>query len=125
MKRLKKTLFEGRRNHLQVLSDILELCVRRPQAKTYILRNTNTSFKLLEQYLLQLQASNLLELEFETKKYYTTQKGGKFIDMWATLRRMLYPQELNVIMPTKKYENTPRLLMMKRTLKSENTLKIR
>ena len=92
MKRLKKTLiFENRRNHLQVLSDILELCGT-PQAKTCILRTTNTSFKLLENYLLQLQTSGLLELQGKPKRYMTTMDGQKFIDTWEYLKRMLYPE---------------------------------
>ena len=99
---LKRTLiFENRRNHLQVLYDILELC-KMPQAKTYILRNTNTSFKLLESYLLQLQTSDFLELQPKTKKYLTTKEGQKFIDAWIMLKTMLYPQEVPVLSRNKK-----------------------
>lgn len=90
---LKRALiFEARRNHLEVLSEILELC-RLPQAKTCILRNTNTSFKLLECYLLQLQTSGLLELEAQTRRYNTTLQGQRFIETWVYLKAMLYPQE--------------------------------
>ncbi len=99
---LKRTLiFENRRNHLQVLYDILELC-KMPQAKTYILRNTNTSFKLLESYLLQLQTSDFLELQPKIKKYVTTEEGQKFIDAWIMLKTMLYPQEVPVLSRNKK-----------------------
>lgn len=102
MERLKRALiFENRRNHLQVLYDILELC-KMPQAKTYILRNTNTSFKLLESYLLQLQTSDLLELQPKTKKYLTTKEGQKFIEAWIKLKTMLYPQEIPVLTKNKK-----------------------
>jgi len=48
-----------------------------PQAKTYILRKTNTNFKLLESYLLQLQTSGLLEMQPETKRYFTTKEGAR------------------------------------------------
>ena len=98
MERLKRVLiFENRRNHLQVLSDILELC-RTPKAKTYILRNTNTSFKLLEMYLLQLQTSFMLELQPRTKRYLTTKEGQKFISAWINLKTMLYSQEVPFVM---------------------------
>lgn len=102
MNRLKRALiFESRRNHFQVLSDILELC-RAPQAKTCILRTTNTSFKLLETYLLQLQTSGLLELQAKTRKYLTTLQGQRFIEAWNYLKELIYPQE--PLMPqTKKY----------------------
>ncbi len=99
---MKRTLiFENRRNHLQVLYDILELC-EMPQAKTRILRNTNTSFKLLESYLLQLQTSDFLELQPKIKKYVTTEEGQKFIDAWIMLKTMLYPQEVPVLSRNKK-----------------------
>ena len=102
MERLKRVLiFESRRNHLQVLSDILELC-RTPQAKTRILRNTNTSFKLLVSYLLQLQTSDLLELQPKTKKYFTTKEGQKFIEAWIKLKTILYPQEFPTLTRNKK-----------------------
>ena len=103
MKRLKRTLiFENRRNHLQVLYDILELC-EMPQAKTRILRTTNTSFKLLESYLLQLQESSLLERQPGTKKYITTKEGQKFSQAWINLTAMLYPQEAPILIKTKKH----------------------
>jgi predicted transcriptional regulator len=114
--RLKKALiFEGRRNHLQVLCDILQLCVRGPQAKTYILRNTNTSFKLLELYLLQLQASNLLTYQYKERKYYTTDEGRLFIEMWQRIRRLLNPQEPPYLASKNKPLN-PQLVMKEHNL---------
>ena len=102
VERLKRALiFECRRNHLKVLSDILELC-RTPHAKTYILHSTNTSFKLLKTYLLQLQTSCLLERLPQTKKYQTTDKGRRFVDLWLNLEAMLYPQELPIVMKNSK-----------------------
>ena len=100
--RLKKvSIFESRRNQLQILSDILELC-KMPQAKTYILRNTNTNFKLLESYLLQLQTSYLLETQRETQKYFTTKEGQEFIETWIKLKTILYPQKFPFLTKNKK-----------------------
>ncbi len=98
----KALIFENRRNHLQVLSDILELC-RMPQAKTCILRSTNTSFKLLEMYLLQLRTSGLLELQEKTTKYITTEEGQRFIQEWVNLKSMLYPQATPMLTQNKKH----------------------
>ena len=64
-----------------------------PQAKTCILRSTNTSFKLLEMYLLQLQTAGLLELQSKPKRYTTTSAGEKFVETWAYLRTLLYPEQ--------------------------------
>ncbi|MGD6850936.1 MAG: winged helix-turn-helix domain-containing protein [Candidatus Bathyarchaeia archaeon] len=109
-------IFEGRRNHLQVLYDILQLCVKEPQAKTYILRNTNTSFKLLELYLLQLQASNLLLYQYKERKYSTTDEGRLFIEMWQKIRRLLNPQEPAYPISKNKLLNPP-LVMREHNLR--------
>jgi predicted transcriptional regulator len=94
--RLKKNcIFENRRNHYQVLVDILELC-EVPQAKTCVLRKTNTTFKLLENYLLQLQSAGLLEAKEETKKYSTTKEGHKFIRAWFNLNSLINPNQPNI-----------------------------
>ncbi len=73
-----------------------------PQAKTCILRSTNTSFKLLEMYLLQLQTSGLLELQEKTRKYTTTNEGQRFIETWVYLKTMVYPQAVPVLTHNKK-----------------------
>lgn len=73
-----------------------------PQAKTHILRNTNTNFKLLESYLLQLQTSYLLEMQPETQKYFTTKEGQEFIETWIKLKSMIYPQEFPFLTKNKK-----------------------
>jgi len=84
-----------RRDHLEVLHDILELC-EIPRTKTSILHSSNTCFTLLESYLLKLQKSNLLELEPETKKYFTTQEGEKFIAGLLYLKSLLQSEEHRV-----------------------------
>jgi len=73
-----------------------------PQVKTAILRNTNTNFKLLESYLLQLQTSYLLEMQPETKRYSTTKEGQKYITAWIKIKTMLYPQQAPIITKTGK-----------------------
>ena len=96
-----KKVSKCRRNHIEILSDILELC-KTPQTKTNILHSTNTSFALLESYLLKLQMSSLLGLESETKRYFTTEEGQKFIEAWLYLKSMLYPDEFPMLMKNKK-----------------------
>ena len=88
-------IFENRRNHYQVLVDILELC-EEPQAKTCVLRKTNTTFKLLESYLLQLQSAGLLEEKSGPKKYVTTKEGHKFIRAWFNFNSLINPNRPNI-----------------------------
>ena len=93
-----------RRNHLQVLSEILELC-ETPRAKTYVLRESNTSFKLLEAYLLKLQTSGLIELQPQTRRYITTEEGQRFIESWINITAMLEPQEQIISTKSKRYRS--------------------
>ncbi len=81
-----------RRSREQVLVDILKLC-KIPQPKTHILNNTNTNFKLLQGYLLEMQAAQLIERHEENKKYSTTEKGRSFIKTWAKLQQMINTQQ--------------------------------
>jgi predicted transcriptional regulator len=76
----------ARRNGLQILADILELC-EIPQPKTRILRDTNTNFKLLEEYLVKLQAAGLIVKRRGI--YLTTAKGKDFVHSWVGLQDML------------------------------------
>jgi len=94
-------IFDVRRNHLQILSDILSFC-KTPQPKTHILYRSNTNSKLLENYLTQLQVSRLLELSQETKRYITTPKGTEFVETWLKLQEMINPQKNLVVIRARK-----------------------
>lgn len=92
--------FDSRRNQLQILSDILEFC-KMPQPKTRILHMTNTNFKQLERYLLQLQVSGLVEKSLGME-FSTTSKGAEFLETWATLQIMLMPEQESATVKTRK-----------------------
>jgi predicted transcriptional regulator len=85
-------IVDTRRNYLQILSDILEFC-KTPQSKTRILHVTNTNFKQLERYLLQLQTSGLVEKR-QGIEFSTTKKGTEFIETWAKLLETLRPENI-------------------------------
>ncbi len=93
--------YEGRRDHLQILIDILELC-ETPNAKTQILHSVNTNFKLLETYLLQLHDAQLIEKNITTQKYSATKKGLKFIKDWKALQTMIKPTQTAITVNTRK-----------------------
>jgi predicted transcriptional regulator len=93
---------ETRRDHLQILVEILELC-KAPNPKTQILHNVNTNFRLLESYLLQLKAAQLIEKDPTTNKYTTTRKGLKFNKNWKALRAMMEPRQIALTVKTRKY----------------------
>jgi predicted transcriptional regulator len=85
--------FGFRRSHEQVLVDILRIC-ETPKHKTHVLHNTNTNFKLLQSYLLQLQAAQLIEIVPEKTRYATTKKGLKYLKTWTQLKQMMRPLQI-------------------------------
>jgi predicted transcriptional regulator len=93
--------YEARRDHLQILEDILELC-KTPTPKTQILHTVNTNFKLLEAYLLQLKAAELIEKNTTSCKYSTTKKGLIFIKHWKVLQTIMKPKQIASTVQTKK-----------------------
>jgi predicted transcriptional regulator len=95
-------IYDVRRNHLQILADILSFC-KTPQPKTRILYRTNTNSKLLDNYLMQLRISSLLETAPNVKKYSTTEKGTEFLETWTKLQEMMEPQKAFAIIKTKTY----------------------
>jgi predicted transcriptional regulator len=104
-------LNDARRNNLQILSDILEFC-KIPQPKTRILHVTNTNFKQLERYLLQLQESGLVQ-KLERLEFSTTEKGIIFIETWTKLREILTPKNVKPTVKTKKKKiNNTELLVI-------------
>jgi predicted transcriptional regulator len=89
----------ARRNGLQILADILEFC-EIPQPKTRILRDTNTNFKLLEKYLVELKTAGLIAERLGI--YLTTAKGKGFVESWIGLQDMLRREETPRIVRTRK-----------------------
>jgi predicted transcriptional regulator len=81
--------------------EILELC-KAPNPKTQILHSVNTNFKLLESYLLQLKAAQLIEKNLITNKYLTTKKGLKFNKNWKALQTMMEPRQMALTVKTRK-----------------------
>jgi predicted transcriptional regulator len=76
-----------KRDRVEIMAEILSLCSK-PQAKTQVMYGTNLSWRMLQHYLSQLQALNLLEIHKESK-YMTTQRGKKFVKKWKELQELL------------------------------------
>ena len=81
-------IFMGQRNNLEIMAEILSLC-KKPRIKTNVMYGTNLSFRMLQKYLSQLQASGHLEVHHSATKYVTTQKGLRFLEKWRELVELL------------------------------------
>jgi predicted transcriptional regulator len=83
----------AKRFRLEIMAEILSLC-KRPQAKTRVMYRTNLSWQMLQECLSELQLLGLLEVHDDANKYATTRKGLEFVEKWAELVELLYPDAL-------------------------------
>jgi predicted transcriptional regulator len=78
-----------RRNRLEIMVEILDLC-RSPRNKTRIMYQANLSWKLVQEYLSELKSRSLLEIHNSPFRYATTEKGLRFVERWKNLDSMLH-----------------------------------
>jgi predicted transcriptional regulator len=83
---------ELKRSKLQILSEILHLR-RSPQAKTRIMQKTNTSYRSLQNHLVELKKLRLIEFQSDSSKYAVTKKGLDFLEKWMKLQEILAPED--------------------------------
>ena len=68
------------RSHLELLTEILELC-REPKAKTQIMHETDITLKKLQYCLKQLMKQNMIEFHHRKKTYTTTENGLRHLQL--------------------------------------------
>ena len=78
----------AKRTNLKITAEILSFC-RKPRTKTHVMYNTNLSWRMLQNYLSQLQSLGLLEVHHSVTKYATTQKRLKLVEKWRELVALL------------------------------------
>jgi predicted transcriptional regulator len=74
-----------KRNHLQLLAEILDLC-RKPQVENRVINETKISSRLLHSCLEQLINQNMIELHYRKRTYSTTTKGLKYLQLLEVLQ---------------------------------------
>lgn len=96
--------FNRKRDRIQIIAEILSSC-RNPQTPTYIRRQTNVSYAVLQSCLLQLLARQwLMRVEHGQgqKKLVITSKGIVFLEKWVELQKLAgikTKRQLTVPMP--------------------------
>jgi predicted transcriptional regulator len=78
----------SKRDHVEIMAEILGLCSK-PKTKTHVMYGTNLSWKMLQQYLSELESRKLLENQSKTKRYVTTKRGREFVEKWKELQKLL------------------------------------
>ena len=66
------------RSHLQVVSEILNVC-REPKFKAQILEETGLSMRHLHFCLKYLLKQNLVKLHYRKRTYVTTEEGLRYL----------------------------------------------
>ncbi|UCC27586.1 MAG: hypothetical protein JSW29_05810 [Candidatus Bathyarchaeota archaeon] len=77
-----------KRTKIEIMADILSIC-RRPQNKTRLLYEANLSWSMLNRYLDQMRSLRLLEIHRSPIRYQATPKGGKFVEIWEEIGKIL------------------------------------
>jgi len=78
----------GKRNRLQILTEIVHVC-ESPLAKTHIMRKVNLCHGTVRDCLQLLQELNLVELSRGTAGYVATERGMSFLAKWDQLQDFL------------------------------------
>jgi len=83
------------RSRIDILANLLS-AARGGSLKTHLMYRANLSFVLATQYLALLCESGLicevLDEEMESKRYQTTEKGLKFLEIYGSLQTMVGPE---------------------------------
>ncbi len=89
--RKKATAFYKKRDHIQVIAEILSLS-KSPQTKSYIRRQTSISYAMLQNCIEQLLRKHWLMVEEEDcgqKKFAITEKGLVFLEKYWELQNIM------------------------------------
>jgi predicted transcriptional regulator len=76
----------SKRGRLEIMAEILYFC-NQQKGKTKIMYKTNLNYAQLKRHLKSLTSKGLLDAN--TNKYFTTQKGQHFLEIFAQLNAML------------------------------------
>ena len=76
----------SKRGRLEIMAEILFYCDQQ-KVKTKIMYKTNLNYAQLKRHLRSLTSKGLLAIHMD--KYFTTQKGHRFLEIFAQLNDML------------------------------------
>ena len=89
--------FNRKRDRIQIIAAVLSSC-RRPQTQTYIRRQTNISYDLLQSCIMELLLRHWIIQKqdgFGQKKLAITEKGLTFLEKWVELQMLVETKNLH------------------------------
>ena len=79
----------SRRNNLRIIADILRIA-KGGANKTRIVYRANLNFKLLNDYIKELERARLVEVDHSKRgEIRTTEKGAEFLNNFTNLMNMM------------------------------------
>ena len=83
------------RGRIEIIGDILEVCLDGVTRRTHIMYRGNLSYLMLREYTEELIRKSLIE-EKNSGSFITTEKGRAFLKHYERIREMLAENESNL-----------------------------
>jgi len=83
------------RGRIEIIGDILEVCLDGVTRRTHIMYRGNLSYLMLREYTEELIRKSLIE-EKNSGSFITTEKGRAFLKYYERIREMLAENESNL-----------------------------
>jgi len=83
------------RGRIEIIGDILEVCLDGVTRRTHIMYRGNLSYLMLKEYTVELIRKSLIE-EKNSGSFITTEKGRAFLKHYERIREMLAENESNL-----------------------------
>ena len=80
---------KGNRGKIEIIGDILGVCLAGNAKRTHIMYRGNLSHDMLKSYTDELVNKGLVELEGDKGHFKTTEKGKEFLSHYSKIRELL------------------------------------
>jgi predicted transcriptional regulator len=80
---------KGNRGKIEIIGDILGVCLAGDAKRTHIMYKGNLSHDMLKTYTDELVNKGLVELNSSKGQFKTTEKGKEFLDHYGKIRELL------------------------------------
>ena len=80
---------KGNRGKIEIIGDILGVCLAGNAKRTHIMYRSNLSHDMLKSYTDELINKGLVEIVGEKGEFRTTEKGKEYLDHYGKIRELL------------------------------------
>lgn len=95
---------KGNRGKIEIIGDILGVCLAGDAKRTHIMYKGNLSHDMLKSYTDELVGKGLVEVIGDRGQFRTTEKGKEFLSHYGKIRELLASESSNLI-KTIEFEN--------------------